>query len=82
MPGNGIAGYIAGWRPSSVSPQAAGFARTVVTRGGAGRAGTGEEPALGGGPPCGLGDRAGPGSGPGGAAALLGDRAVRRARPG
>jgi integrase len=31
MPGTGIAGYIAGWQPSSVSPQAAGFARTVVT---------------------------------------------------
>jgi integrase len=26
----GIAGYIAGWRPSSVSPQAADFARVVV----------------------------------------------------
>ena len=32
MPGTGIAGYIAGWRPSSVSPQAADFARAVVTR--------------------------------------------------
>ena len=32
MPGSGIAGYIAGWRPSSVSPQAAGFARAVVTQ--------------------------------------------------
>jgi hypothetical protein len=31
MPGTGIAGYIAGWQPSSVSPQAAGFARAVVT---------------------------------------------------
>ena len=31
MPGTGIAGYIAGWQPSSVSPQAAGFARMVVT---------------------------------------------------
>ena len=30
MPGTGIAGYIAGWQPSSVSPQAAGFARAVV----------------------------------------------------
>ena len=29
MPGTGIAGYIAGWQPSSVSPQAAGFARAV-----------------------------------------------------
>jgi integrase len=28
----GIAGYIAGWRPSSVSPQAAGFARAVVSQ--------------------------------------------------
>ena len=37
MPGPGIAGYIAGWRPSSVSPRAADFARTVVT--GAGPAG-------------------------------------------
>ena len=27
----GIAGYIAGWQPSSVSPRAAGFARAVVT---------------------------------------------------
>ena len=32
MPGTGIAGYIAGWQPSSVSPQAAGFARAVVTQ--------------------------------------------------
>ncbi len=31
MPEPGIAGYIAGWRPSSVSPQAADFARAVVT---------------------------------------------------
>jgi hypothetical protein len=31
MPGTGIAGYIAGWQPSSVSPRAAGFARAVVT---------------------------------------------------
>jgi hypothetical protein len=30
MPGSGITGYIAGWRPSSVSPQAAEFARAVV----------------------------------------------------
>ena len=30
MPGSGIAGYIAGWQPSSVSPQAADFARAVV----------------------------------------------------
>ena len=37
MPETGIAGYIAGWRPSSVSPQAAEFARAVVT--GAGPAG-------------------------------------------
>ena len=32
MPETGIAGYIAGWRPSSVSPQAAGFARAVVSQ--------------------------------------------------
>ena len=32
MPGSGITGYIAGWRPSSVSPQAAGFARAVVSQ--------------------------------------------------
>jgi integrase len=31
MPGTGVAGYIAGWQPSSVSPQAAGFARAVVS---------------------------------------------------
>ena len=31
MPGSGIAGYIAGWQPSSMSPQAAGFARAVVS---------------------------------------------------
>jgi integrase len=31
VPETGIAGYIAGWRPSSVSAQAAGFARAVVT---------------------------------------------------
>ena len=29
-PGPGIAGYIARWRPSSVSPQAAAFARDVI----------------------------------------------------
>ena len=32
MPGTGIAGDIAGWQPSSVSPEAAGFARAVVTQ--------------------------------------------------
>jgi integrase len=32
VPETGIAGYIAGWRPSSVSPQAAGFARAVVSQ--------------------------------------------------
>ena len=32
MPGSGITGYIARWRPSSVSPQAAQFARAVVTQ--------------------------------------------------
>ena len=32
MAETGIAGYITGWRPSSVSPQAAGFARVVVTQ--------------------------------------------------
>ena len=32
MPGSGITGYIAGWRPPSVSPQAAEFARAVVTQ--------------------------------------------------
>ncbi len=31
MPETGIAGYIAGWQPSSVSPQAAEFARAVVS---------------------------------------------------
>src|SRR6266851_8703921 len=31
MPESGIAGYIAGWRPCSVSLQAAGFARAVVS---------------------------------------------------
>ena len=36
MPETGIAGYIAGWRPSSVSPQAAEFARAVVTGAGPG----------------------------------------------
>ena len=32
MPGTGIAGDIARWQPSSVSPQAADFARAVVTQ--------------------------------------------------
>ena len=32
MPGTGIAGYIAGWQPTSVTSEAAGFARAVVTR--------------------------------------------------
>ena len=32
MPGTGIAGYIAGWQPSSVSPRAADFARAVVSQ--------------------------------------------------
>jgi hypothetical protein len=31
VPETGIAGYIAGWQPSSMSPQAADFARAVVT---------------------------------------------------
>jgi integrase len=34
--GAGVAGYITGWRPSSVSPQAARFARAVVTQAGPG----------------------------------------------
>ena len=41
--------YIARWRPSSVSPQAAAFARDVITAGRAGGPGAGEEPAVGGG---------------------------------
>src|SRR5258705_4786697 len=32
LPGPEAAGYIASWQPSSVSPQAAGFARAVVTQ--------------------------------------------------
>jgi integrase len=32
MPGTGIAGYIARWQPSSVTSEAAGFARAVVTQ--------------------------------------------------
>jgi integrase len=36
VPGAGVAGYIAGWQPSSVPPQAAGFARAVVTQAGPG----------------------------------------------
>ena len=32
--GHGVAAYIAGWRPSSVSPPAAAFARAVVARAG------------------------------------------------
>ena len=43
-----VAAYIARWRPSSVSPQAAAFARDVVTQAGAAGAGAGEEPAVGG----------------------------------
>ena len=44
-----VAAYIGRWRPSSVSPQAAAFARDVITAAGAGGAGAGEEPAVGGG---------------------------------
>ncbi|HEY2128341.1 MAG TPA: hypothetical protein VGH77_14255 [Streptosporangiaceae bacterium] len=36
VPGPGIAGYIAGWQPSSVTPQAAAFAREVVAAAGPG----------------------------------------------
>jgi integrase len=36
VPETGIAGYITGWRPSSVSPQAAEFARAVVSQAGPG----------------------------------------------
>ena len=36
MAETGIAGYITGWRPLSVSPQAAGFARAVVGQAGPG----------------------------------------------
>src|ERR1039457_3851989 len=32
MPGSGIAGYIAGWQPTSVTSEAAGFARAVMTQ--------------------------------------------------
>ena len=44
-----VAAYIGRWRPSSVSPQAAAFARDVISSGRAAGAGAGEEPAVGGG---------------------------------
>ena len=78
-----MAAYIQRWQPSSVSPQAAAFARDVVTAavapGGRERAknllwaaGRLADWAIG----------AGAGAGPGGAAAPVGDRAVHRARAG
>src|SRR5258707_12757891 len=64
------AGYIAAWRPSSASPEAAAFARRVVTAAApAGRPGPGQEPAVGRGDAGWLGDRAGGGACPAGAAA-------------
>ena len=77
-----IAAYIQRWRPSSVSAGAACFARAVVAAAGPGRAGTGEEPAVGRGQARRLGDRARPGTGPRDPAASVGDRAVRRVRAG
>ena len=44
-----VDGYIARWRPSSVSPAAAAFARDVIAKVAPQRAGAGEEPAVGGG---------------------------------
>ena len=58
----GVAGYIAAWCPVSVPPQAACFARAVVGQAApAGRAGAGEEPAVGRGKARQLGDRPRPG---------------------
>ena len=77
-----VAAYIGRWRPSSVSPQAAAFARDVIADGGAGGAGAGEEPAVGGGQARRLRARAGPGAGAGGGAAPVGGRAVHPVRAG
>ena len=80
-----VAGYIARWRPSSVSPQAAAFARDVISQAAAAGAGAGQEPAVGGGQARRLRGRAGPGGGAGGAAAPVGQPSgspgARRACP-
>ena len=77
-----VAGYIARWRPSSVSPQAAAFARDVITAARAGRAGAGEEPAVGGGKLADYAASLGLDPVPGGAAAPVGGRAVHPVRAG
>ena len=78
----GVAGYIARWRPSSVSPQAAAFARDVIAAVAPAGPGAGEEPAVGGGQARRLRDRAGPGPGAGRGAAPVGGRAVHPVRAG
>ena len=75
-----LAAYIRRWQPSSVSPQAAGFARAVVAQAAPGGQERAKNLLWAAGRLADWGDRAGPGAGPGGAAALLGDRAVHRAR--
>ncbi len=50
MPETGIAGYIAGWQPSPVSPRAADFARAVVTHAAPDGQERAEKPAADGGP--------------------------------
>ena len=76
----GSAAYIAGWQPSSVSPQAADFARAVVARAAPGGRERAKNLLWAAGRLADWAHRAGPGPGAGGAAAPLGDRAVHRAR--
>ena len=77
-----VAGYIARWRPWSVSPRAAAFARDVITAvqpGGQERA---KNLLWAAAQARGLGAAAGPGGGAGGAAAPVGGRAVHPVRAG
>ena len=59
----GVAGYIAAWRPSSVPPQAAAFARQVVTAAAAPGRERAKNLLWAAGKLAGYGDRAGAGAG-------------------
>ena len=75
-----VAGYIAAWQPSSVPPPAAAFARAVAARAGPGTRARANALLWAAARLAAFGDPARAGAGAGGAAAPVGDRAVRRVR--
>ena len=77
-----VAAYIGRWRPSSVSPQAAAFARDVIAQAGPQGRERAKNLLWAAGKLADYAHRAGPGPGAGGAAAPVGRRAVHPVRAG